>query len=478
MRILRGLYEGPGSHGVLRIAASMEKVHAVFRAMPGEGYFPSLKQRVERDGKPSSVTLSPVWKRPEDTSSPGDPGRDIASVVRKHAEAEAVVLTRSEAALLLGETVPELDLQTNPVTGRETKLVMCDWESTDIYETEAAELALEDLVRAHAVKGERSQKPSVNLFGPLVFGPGARAEYEEAERLMGLLGVEVNARVPLGAEPGDLAKLTRAWVNVLLYREVGESATLYLQDEFQMPRVTTPMIGTSGTGAALKTVGRLCELDHDAIRRTLWTELSRTARLPWYARLAPPELFEGRRAFIFGDFTYSLGLGHTLSREVGLDVPYCGTYMSHLGRDFKFHAETFAEETFVTDDPEEVAGRIERYSPDLVIGTHLEKDVADSLGIPFLPLCPPVLDRPFTERPILGYAGSSVLADHLDAALGRNEERVEPKRPTLAWTEEAMEELEGVPAFLRGRARRLAEDLAGEDDSPEVTREIFLASRP
>lgn len=478
MRILRGVYEGPGSHGVLRVASSMEKVQAVMRAMPGEGYFPALQQRMERDGRTSHVTLSPVWKRPEDTNSPGDPGRDIASVVRRNPEAEAVILTRSEAALLLGEAVPELAPQTNPATGRETKLVLCDWESTDIFETEAAELALEDLVRAHAVENEQSEKPSVNLFGPLVFGPGARAEYEEAERLMGLLGVEVNARVPLDAEPGDLAGLTRAWVNVLLYREVGESATLYLQDEFQMPRVTTPMIGTSGTGAALKTVGRLCGLDHDAVRRTLWAELSRTARLPWYARLAPPELFEGRRALIFGDFTYSLGLGHTLSREVGLEVPYCGTYMSHLGRDFRFHAETFAEEIFITDDPEQVSGRIERYAPDLVIGTHLEGDVADSLGIPFLPLCPPVREHPFTERPVLGYTGSSVLADALEGALGRQEQRAEPRRPSLAWTEEATEELEEVPAFLRGRARRLAEDLAREDGSPDVTREIFLASRP
>ncbi|MGI8649351.1 MAG: nitrogenase component 1 [Rubrobacter sp.] len=478
MRILRGIYEGPGSHGVLRVAASMEKVHAVLRAMPGEGYFTALQQRLERDGRPSPVTLSPVWKRPEDTNSPGDPGRDLASVVRKHPEAETVVLTRSEAALLLGEPVPQLAPQTNPVTGRKTKLVMCDWESTDIFETEAAELALEDLVRMHATQNEKSEKPSVNLFGPLIFGPGARAEYEEAERLMGLLGVEVNAKVPLDAEPGDLAKLTRAWVNVLLYREVGESATLYLQDEFQMPRVTTPMIGTSGTGAAMKTVGRLCKLDHDTVRRTLWAELSRTARLPWYARLAPPELFEGRRAFIFGDFTYSLGLGHTLSREVGLDVPYCGTYMSHLGRDFKFHAETFAKEAFVTDDPEEVARRIERHAPDLVIGTHLERDVADSLDIPFLPLCPPVADHTFVNRPALGYAGSSVLADALEASLSRREERAEPRRASLAWTEEAMEELEEVPAFLRGRARRLAEDLAREDGSREVTREIFLASRP
>jgi light-independent protochlorophyllide reductase subunit B len=47
----------------------------------------------------------------------------------------------------------------------------------------------------------------------------------------------------------------------------------------------------------------------------------------------------------------------------------------------------------------------------------LEEDVADSLGVPFLPLCPPVTDRSFVARPLMGYTGSSVLADALDNVL-------------------------------------------------------------
>src|SRR3712207_7554010 len=70
-----------------------------------------------------------------------------------------------------------------------------------------------------------------------LFGPGAAAEYEEAERLLNLVGVEVNARVPLGATVEGLRRLPRAWGNVLLYREVGETATLHLQDEHGVGRV-------------------------------------------------------------------------------------------------------------------------------------------------------------------------------------------------------------------------------------------------
>ncbi|MDQ3506608.1 MAG: hypothetical protein M3494_01110 [Actinomycetota bacterium] len=478
VRVLRGVYEGPGSYGVLRVAASMDDVHAVLRALPGEGYFPALYGRWERDGYPPPVTLSPVWKRPEDTNSPGDLPRDVAGAIRRNPEARTIVLTRSEAALLSGEEVPEIIL---PESENPPKIVLCEWEAPDIIETEAAELALEDLVRANVENvemSERSRNPSVNLFGPPVFGPGAEAEYDEVERLLGLIGVEVNARVPLGGGVGDLSTLTRGWVNVLLYREIGESATLFLQDKFGMPRMTTPMIGTIGTGAAIKSISSLCGLDRKDVQRALWSELSRNAKLPWYARLAPPEAFEGRRAFIFGDFTYSLGLGHTISREVGLSISACGTYMRHLGRDFLFHADTFTDDAFVSDDPDEVASRIESSRPDLVIGTHLEEDVADSLGIPFLQFCPPAVEHAFVEQPLMGYAGSSFLADALENSLRRFEERSgPPEEPEMPWSEEAMEELEGIPTFLRGRAKRLAEDRAKDLDEPEVTREVFLDSR-
>lgn len=477
MRLLRGVYEGPGSHGILRVAASVRGVHAVLRALPGEGYFPALYGSRERTGETAPVTLSPLGQDTKESLAPGDLARDLSGVVRRHPKTEAVVLARSEAALLSGEDLPTTSLPEG--SGKTPRLVTCSWETPGIKETEAAELALEDLIRAHlGERPERSRYPTVNLFGPPIFGPAAAAEYAEAERLMDLIGIEVNARVPLGAGVGDLENLPRAWANVLLYREVGESATLYLQDEFGMGRVTTPMIGAAGTGAALRAVGELCDLDPKSVQRTIWTELAHTAKLPWYARLEPPEVLHRRRVAIFGDFTYPLGLGYALAREVGLEVAACGTYLTHLERDFLFHANTFTEEAFVEDDPEEVAARVEAADPDLVVGTHLEEAVADALGVPFLPLCPPVHAQPFVGRPLMGYAGSSALADALDGALNRRRARPEVARDQgLPWTNGALQELEEVPPFLRGRARKLAEEHARESGSGEVTREVFLESR-
>jgi len=457
----------------------MRGVHAVLRALPSEGYFPALYGASERSGEAAPVTLSPLGESQGGSWEPGDLARDLSNVVRRHPETEAVILARSEVALLSGEPIPETSLPESEETGQPPKLVTCEWEAPDVGETEAANLALENLVKAHAQsRRERSPAPTVNLFGPPVFAPAAAAEYAEAERLLALIGVGVNARVPLGASAGDLGRLTRAWANVLLYREVGESATLYLQDECGMQRVTTPMLGAAGTGAALRTVGELCHLSPKKVQQAVWAELARTAKLPWYARLHKPETFRDRRVAIFGDVTYPLGLGYALAREVGLEVVACGTYLGHLERDFLFHAHTFTDEAFVEDDPEEVAARIEASEPDLVVGTHLEEGVADSLDIPFLPFCAPTTYSPFVGRPLMGYTGSSVLADALDGALGLTEEEPEVLEPAgMPWADDALDELAGIPPFLRGRARRLAEERAHELGSEEISREIFLQSR-
>jgi light-independent protochlorophyllide reductase subunit B len=475
VRLVRGVYEGPQSYGILRIATSIRGVHTLLRALPGEAYFPTLYGTRERTGELAPVTLSPLREQPEDSMAPGNLVRDLSGVLRRHPRTETIVLARSEASLLSGEKIPVDPLP--EMEARSTLLVTFSWEGPSIKETEAAELALDDLIRAQTQRApDRSPYPTVNLFGPPVFGPGAAAEYAETERLLDLIGVEVNARVPLGADTRDLVRLTRAWANLLLYREVGESATLHLQDEYGIPRVTTPMIGAAGTGAALRAIGELCQLDPRSVQRTIWAELARTAKLPWYARLEPPETFENRRVAIFGDFTYPLGLGYALAREVGLEVVTCGTYLTHLERDFLFHAHTFTEGAFVEEDPEAVAARIEAAQPDLIIGTYLEEGVAESLEVPFLPLCPPTADRPFVERPLMGYAGSSVLADALENIL--RWKKPEPAGETaIQWTDGALQEVAGVPPFLRGRARRLAEDHARRQGSNQVTREIFLESR-
>ena len=448
----------------------------MLRALPSETYFQTVFTNLDRGGEAPPVTLSPLVEDREGAFAPGDFGRDLSQVVSRYPDTESVVLVRSDAALLIGDELPDSVPPENPETGRPINLVSGE-ASPGAGEFAALDLTVEEIVRAHAKPLEKSQEPTVNLFGPPVLNPRAAAEYGEAERLLGLMGVGINARVPLGGSVRELSRISRAWANLVLYREAGESATLYLQDEFEMPRVTTPMIGAAGTGAVLRSVGDLCGLDAGRVQRVIWGELGTTSKLPWLARLITPEMLRGRRAAVFGDLTYALGLGYALAREVGIEVAWAGTYLEHLERDFLFNANSFTDDAFFTDDPEEVAARVEKDRPELLIGTHLEEAVAEALDIPFLPLCPPAATQPFVESPLMGYSGSSHLADALEGPLRRPTRKPKTLSRNLPWSGEALDELEEVPAFLRGRARRLAEDHAKETGEQEITHEVFERSR-
>ena len=476
MKVRRNLYEGPGSHGALRAASGTRRLRAVLRSLPSETYFQTIFTHRNRGAELPPVTLSPLVENREGTNTPGDLGRDISRVVARYPDTETVVVVRSDTALLAGDELPDSPPPENPETGWPINLVGGE-AFPGTGEFAGMDRAVAEIVQAHVRPLEKSQEPSVNLFGPPALNPRAAAEYEEAERLLGLLGVGVNARVPLGGSVRELSRISRAWANLVLYREAGESATLYLQDEFEMPRVTTPMIGAAGTGAVLRAVGDLCGLDAGRVQRVIWGELGQTSKLPWFARLLTPETLRGRRAAIFGDLTYTLGLGYALAREVGIEVAWAGTYLEHLERDFLFNANSFTDDAFFTDDPAEVAARVEESEPELLIGTHLEKEIADALNVPFLPLCPPATTKPFVENPLMGYTGSSFLADALEDPLRRSVQKPKVPARSRPWSEEALEELEEVPAFLRGRARRLAEDHAEETGAQEITREVFEHSR-
>jgi light-independent protochlorophyllide reductase subunit B len=78
----------------------------------------------------------------------------------------------------------------------------------------------------------------------------------------------------------------------------------------------------------------------------------------------------------------------------------------------------------------------------------------------------------------MGYEGSGVLADAIsDAFAGSSAPREAAPSGLTPWTAEALEELSEIPAFLRGRARRLAEEYAHERGAPEVTPEILDEAR-
>ena len=159
-------------------------------------------------------------------------------------------------------------------------------------------------------------------------------------------------------------------------------------------------------------------------------------------------------------------------------------------------------------------------TPELVLGTQMERHVAKRLGLPCAVISAPVHVQDFPARtsPQMGFEGANVLFDtwvqplmmgleehllgmfrgdfefHEDAApshLGRSQpgtvatpppvvatpDPVEPITLTTTWTADAERELGKVPFFVRGKARRNTERYALDHGLSAITVETLYDAK-
>ena len=163
-------------------------------------------------------------------------------------------------------------------------------------------------------------------------------------------------------------------------------------------------------------------------------------------------------------------------------------------------AKLYGVEPLITDDHLAVEDAIAAASPELVLGTQMERHIAKRLGLPCAVISAPVhvQDFPARHSPQMGFEGANVIFDtwvhplvmgleeHLltmfredfefsDEAGASHLRVAAPTQPAVAvdwylqqppmhdathWTDEAERELKKIPFFVRGKARRNTESFA------------------
>jgi light-independent protochlorophyllide reductase subunit B len=78
-------------------------------------------------------------------------------------------------------------------------------------------------------------------------------------KLMGDLGIEVNLVLPDKASVHDLKKLTRAWFNLVPYREIGARTAQYLETRFGMPTVDITPMGIVDTARCIRKIQQVVQ---------------------------------------------------------------------------------------------------------------------------------------------------------------------------------------------------------------------------
>lgn len=524
MQLTVWTYEGPPHVGAMRIATAMRDVHYVLHAPQGDTYADLLFTMIERRNHRPPVTYTTFKAR--------DLGSDTATLLQS-AVREAYERFRP-AAMLVGASCTAELLQDDPAGLSEAlnlpiPVVPLELPSYQRKEnwgaSETFYRVVRSLARAPANVDSDAERPPVscNILGPTALGFRHRDDLTEVRRLLDALGVAVNVVAPLGASVEDIARLTEADFNIVLYPEIATPAANWLDKTYGMPAVRTVPIGVNATREFITEVARLANVDAAPLLRT------NESRSPWYSRSIDSNYLTGKRVFIFGDATHALAAVRIAREEMGFEVCGLGTYSREFAREVRAAAAELDLQPLITDDHLEVEAQIIAAQPELILGTQMERHIAKRLRVPCAVISAPVhvQDYPARYSPQMGFEGANVLFDtwvhplmmgleehlitmfrddfefHDDAGAshlgghGRNnaaashepavadteaapndsprpdheveatstetatDPAVEPDL-TPRWAQEAERELKRIPFFVRGKARRNTEKYALE----------------
>ncbi|MDX2260446.1 MAG: ferredoxin:protochlorophyllide reductase (ATP-dependent) subunit B [Gemmatimonadales bacterium] len=409
MQLTVWTYEGPPHVGAMRIATAMQDVHYVLHAPQGDTYADLLFTMIERRGARPPVTYTTFQAR--------DLGGDTANLFRRACE-EAVERFRPGALLVGASCTAEL-IQDDPgglarSLNLAIPLVPLELPSYQKKENWGASETLYQLVRTicHGMPVTAraplaGRRPRANLLGATALGFRHRDDVTELTRLLDMLGVDVHVVAPLNASVADLRRLPEADFNVVMYPELGLSTASWLQRTFQQPHTTIVPIGVGATRDFAAQVAGLTGTDPEAAVATI------ASRLPWYSRSVDSTYLTGKRVFIFGDGTHALAAARIAREELGFEVVGLGTYSREMARDVRPAAEALGLTALISDDYLAVEQAIIDASPELVLGTQMERHVAKRLGIPCAVISAPVHVQDFPARysPQMGAEGANVIFD-------------------------------------------------------------------
>jgi light-independent protochlorophyllide reductase subunit B len=502
MQLTLWTYEGPPHIGAMRIATAMDGLHYVLHAPQGDTYADLLFTMIERRNARPPVTYTTFQAR--------DLGGDTAELF-KTAAADAYARFQPKAMIVGASCTAEL-IQDDPgglakALALPIPVIPLELPSYQKKENWGASETFYQIVRGLAQpRAEAEVNPrSCNILGPTALGFRHRDDLTEIVKLLESLGITVNVVAPLDATPDDIRRIPAAAFNVVLYPEVAETAGRWLERNFKQPMTTIVPIGVSATREFIAQVAQLAGLDPQAALA------AGESRLPWYSRSVDSTYLTGKRVFIFGDATHALAAARIAKEELGFEVVGLGTYSREFARPVREAAAKLGLEALITDDYLEVEAKVAELQPELVLGTQMERHIAKKLGFPCAVISAPVHVQDFPARysPQMGFEGANVIFDcwvhplmmgleeHLlhmfrndfefndkAAASHLGHGASKPAAPGAAaasvaggWANEAERELQKVPFFVRGKARRNTERFAAERGITLITIETLYDAK-
>ena len=336
------------------------------------------------------------------------------------------------------------------VIGDDVKAVVSEFRDggTDIVSAETGgfkgnsyygyDLVMQALVKQYVLRGRKKAAGSVNVFGivPLmdVFW---RGNLEGIRRLLEKLGLKVNTFFTGEDTLDGLKNAAEAELNIVVSEVYGVETARILEEVHDTPFVIAPLpIGPAGSDAFLRKVGKALSLDSAFIEEVIEKE-----NTDYYRYIDPlieayNDLDLQRYAVVIGDANYARAVTRFMSDDLGW-LPELVVFTDQLNDDQKEILETETVRlasglkprvVFETDTsevlrylnelyPKAGSGKyIRTFTPAFVVGSSLDRELAQSIGAAHLSLSFPVANRVVLDRGYSGYRGGLRLAEDLLSA--------------------------------------------------------------
>lgn len=503
MKLAYWMYAGPAHIGTLRIASSFKNVHAIMHAPLGDDYFNVMRSMLERERNYTPVTASIVDRN---VLARGSQEKVVDNIVRKDQEEspDLIVLTPTCTSSILQEDLE--NFVSRAQLDAKGDVMLADVNHYRVNELQAADSTLRQVVQYYIEKARKkeelptnkTEKPSVNIIGMTTLGFHNQHDCTELKRLMSDLGIEVNEVFPEGASVHNLKNLSRAWFNLVPYREIGLMAARYLEKELGMPYVDITPMGVVETARCIRKIqeilnGQGANVNYEDYIDNQTLYVSQAA---WFSRSIDCQNLTGKKAVVFGDNTHAAAMTKILAREMGIHVVLAGTYCKYDADWFKEQVSEYCDEVLISEDNGEIGDAIARIEPSAIFGTQMERHVGKRLNIPCGVIAAPIhiQNFPIGYKPFMGYEGTNQMADliynsftlgmedHLLEIFGGHDTKEVITKgisagSDLNWNKEAQTELNKVPGFVRGKVKRNTEKFARERSIGEITLEVMYAAK-